>query len=362
MSNLADTKIFNNSNVIISGWYWALRASELRKGKATGIRLFGKELVVYRGESGRVYAIEAYCPHMGAHLKDGRVEGESIRCVFHNWRFESDGSCSEIPCQKAVSMVPELETHPVAEEYGIIWVHTGREATHPVPYVPELKGMETDWRLGNRFVKECHPNVVMINAIDAQHFNTVHPMVRKLAGNLFLEPVVINESNIEFRNNTNVPRDWWLGRLLSRFYAGPLTYWMSYWYASTGSVTVGPDFLHFHIIFALRMTEDGKTEGQTILVTRRRRGLLGRLASKAILKATEIVGNYFAKGDTMIFKSIRFRFRTPVREDHAIIRFIQHAEAQEPSAWRSAAQGAPECRKIALALGAASKRATEEVS
>jgi len=54
------------------------------------VRYFGQDLVLYRGESGRAYLVEAYCPHMGTHLAKNttsyvvrdktQVEGDSIRC------------------------------------------------------------------------------------------------------------------------------------------------------------------------------------------------------------------------------------------------------------------------------------------
>ena len=253
-------------------------------------------------------------------------------------KFDCSGACVRIPAQNpalSTSFVPKVPAWPVEEKYGLVWLWTGRGVPrHEVPYVPELRGEATDALLGSRFVKNCHPNVVMINAIDAQHFNSVHPMVKKLAGNLNLEPVVINENNIEFRNSTPVPVDGWMGRALASFYAGPLRYAMSYWYGATGSVTVGPDFQRFHIIFALRPTVDGQTEGQTILVTRQGRGFLGKLKSWIVLRLTQIVGNYFAKGDTLIFSKIRFEMQAPIKADHAIIRFIQHAEGQRLAAWR----------------------------
>jgi nitrite reductase/ring-hydroxylating ferredoxin subunit len=41
--------------------------------------------VVYRGENGRVVALDAYCPHMGAHLADLPKTSE-VFCqdVFHS--------------------------------------------------------------------------------------------------------------------------------------------------------------------------------------------------------------------------------------------------------------------------------------
>ena len=43
---------------------------------------------------------------------------------------------------------------------------------------------------------------------------------------------------------------------------------MTYYNGSTGTVTLGPDFMHFHIMFAFRMGPDGVAEGQTITVTK----------------------------------------------------------------------------------------------
>ena len=43
------------------------------------------------------------------------------------------------------------------------------------------------------------------------------------------------------RNIGRVPTAGVLGRLVGRFYKGPLTYAMSYWYGSLGTVTLGPN-------------------------------------------------------------------------------------------------------------------------
>jgi len=110
---------------------------------------------------------------------------------------------------------------------------------------------------------------------------------------------------------------------------------MTYWWGHTGSVMVGPDFLHFYIIFALRPNLQGQTEGQTILVTKKRKGLLGFLINPMLLFATKMVGNYFAKGDTIIFSRINFKFQTPIRADKAIIDFVEHYEKQNRAAYFS---------------------------
>jgi len=278
--------------------------------------------------------LDAYCPHMGAHLAEGRVDGDGIRCFFHHWKLASSGEVVDIPCQKGPARAA-VKAWPVEERYGMVWVWTGPVARRPVPYIPELQGEELDFLLGNRFEKGCHPNIVMVNAIDEQHFHSVHPLASSLADGLHFNVSSPAENCQMFDNDRPVPRNNFLNRLLGRMYAGALTYRMVYWNGSTGSVTVGPDFLHFHIIFALRPTAQGTTEGQTILVTKRRSGLLGRLFNAAVLRVTEVVGNYFAKGDTQVFQTIRWNFRTPIGADRPIIEFVRHLEGQQAVAWGS---------------------------
>ena len=339
MASLIETEVFNNADKIIAGWYWALRSSDLKRGRAKPLSFLGREMVVYRGEDERVVAMDAYCPHMGAHLAEGKVEGDSIRCLFHYWKYDSTGKCVEIPCQDSSSFVPQIRTWPVEERYGLIWIWTGATPRQPLPCPPELEGRECDYRLANRFTKSCHPNVVMINAIDAQHFNSVH----SLPVELNLEAEEINDNCITFSNTTKIPRTSAFTRFLGRFYTDALTYSLSYWFASTGTVTSGPDFLHVYLMFALRPTEDGRTEGQTILITRKRRGLSGKIMSLVVLMLSRLVAAYFAKGDTLIFETIRFNLRTPIKADRAIIRFIQHAERQKTVLWGLAEEDASEC-------------------
>ena len=330
MAGVRNTNIFNRNDRAVIGWYWALASREVRRGEVKPARVLGRDLVVWRGEDGVAQAADAYCPHMGAHLAEGRVDGNALRCFFHDWKFARDGGCVEVPCLPRPPRA-RVKTWPTAERYGLVWVWTGEgDSAGELPYVPELKDDDCDALLGNRFVKNCHPNVVLINAIDEHHFNSVHD----LPVDLHMETRRVSPTVQTFSNATTPP-DSPLGRVLRRFYRGPLTYSMAYHYGSSGTVTLGPDALHFHIMFALRMIDGGRTEGQTVLITRKRSGLSGRAIDRVLLRLTEVVGNYFAKGDTQVFQTMKFDFQTPTRADHAIIDFIQHVEAQPAMAWGS---------------------------
>jgi nitrite reductase/ring-hydroxylating ferredoxin subunit len=323
--------VFGRADQLVEGWYWLVRSDQVRRGRVRAVSLMGRSLVAFRGEDGAVAVLDAYCPHMGAHLAAGRVEGNTLRCLFHHWRYDAGGRCIEVPSLGGCPPFPvRARAWPVTEKYGLVWIWTGDTPRRPLPEVPELAGRAVTARLGNQFVKNCHPHVVLINAIDEHHFNSVH----RLPVRLSMRGRRIDEATIEFSNTSRVEGGSLLRRAIARLYRGPLTYSMTYFHGSTGTVTLGPDALHFHVMFALRPTPDGRTEGQTILLTRRRRGSGGSLWSGILLGLTRLVAAYFAHGDSKIFRSIRFAPGVPVPADRVILEFIRHTERQPTSAWR----------------------------
>lgn len=320
-------RIFNRGDIIAQGWCWLMLSHGLKCGQVKPASIAGHELAVFRGKDGVVAALDAYCPHMGAHLAEGKVEDNQLRCLFHNWRFSAQGQCTDIPClDKKLQMRVSTKSWHVTERYGLIWVWLGEDMpTDPIPEPPELSGINYEYSLGNHFIKHCHPNVVMVNAIDEQHFHTVHLLPGSI---LSMQPIPKNISNIEFHNTGHIPQNKWFGRLLGRFYKNTLTYNLSYWYGSIGIVTFGPDFLHLYLMFVLRLTPDGKTEGRTVTFTRKRSGPLGWLFNRIVLLLTKVGGYYFAVGDTRIFQTIRFNLKTPIAADRAVMAFVNHLEQQ----------------------------------
>jgi phenylpropionate dioxygenase-like ring-hydroxylating dioxygenase large terminal subunit len=325
MAYFEKIKQFGNPGFLPEGWFWLERSSAIKTGKAYPIKFLNTDLVLYRGEDGVVRAFDAHCPHMGAHLCDGFVEKNSIRCPFHFWKYDENGVCTEIPAQKDTSKISKLRAHKVKEQYGLIWIWTGSdEDQEEIPVIPEIRGMPLDYMMGSRFIKNCSPNVVMINAIDIQHFRSVHQMIVDLD----MKATPLSERCIQFSNITDIPEKNFLLKFAKRFYKKCLTYELTYWWGHIGTVMVGPDFLHFYIMFALRPTPDGKTEGQTILITKKRKGLAGLILNPIVLFISKLVADHFAKGDTIIFSRIKFKYQTPIKADKAIIDFIEHYELQ----------------------------------
>ena len=61
------------------------------------VRLLGQDLVLFRDGEGRWGLLDRPCPHRGADLAFGRLEGGGLRCAFHGWLFDINGQCLETP-------------------------------------------------------------------------------------------------------------------------------------------------------------------------------------------------------------------------------------------------------------------------
>jgi len=163
------------------GWYPVAWSFEVETGAVEKRRYFDRELVVFRGESGAVHVLDAYCPHLGAHLGvGGRVDGDAIRCPFHGWRFAGSGECLEIPYAKRIPANARAEAYPSREQGGVIWAWYHPQRAAPLfepPEVPEFGAEDwtEDWTAYDWTIR-THPQEVAENSVDWPHFHAVHLM------------------------------------------------------------------------------------------------------------------------------------------------------------------------------------------
>jgi nitrite reductase/ring-hydroxylating ferredoxin subunit len=71
-------------------------------------------MVVFR-DGGRIYAVDAACPHAGNPLIEGDVFGTTLVCAFHGWRFDLEtGACllGELP----------VRHYPAELRDGELWI------------------------------------------------------------------------------------------------------------------------------------------------------------------------------------------------------------------------------------------------
>src|SRR5262249_27024823 len=151
---------------------------ELPPGGVKPLRYFGRDLVLFRTQSGTAHVLDAHCPHMGAHLgHGGQVDGERLVCPFHAWKFDGCGQCTSIPYARKVPPKARVAPWPVVEVNGLVmvWFHPeGQVPDWDVPAIPEWGSDEwtpyqkRSWRI------KTHNQEMGENSVDQAHFLYVH--------------------------------------------------------------------------------------------------------------------------------------------------------------------------------------------
>ena len=110
---------------LYNSWYVAAWNHELIDGKKLARTILEKPIVLYRGSSGKVVALDDRCCHRAAPLSMGRIEGDDIRCMYHGMKFAADGKCIQIPGQDNIPPKLGVRSYPVVERYNLIFIWTG---------------------------------------------------------------------------------------------------------------------------------------------------------------------------------------------------------------------------------------------
>lgn len=76
------------------------RVGDIPAGQGRSFPVNGKLVAIFNVD-GRYHAIDDMCPHMGASLAEGYLEGTAVMCPWHAWRFcVTDGTWLDNPNSK----------------------------------------------------------------------------------------------------------------------------------------------------------------------------------------------------------------------------------------------------------------------
>jgi 5,5'-dehydrodivanillate O-demethylase len=121
-------------------WQPVGRSQDVAAGRAYTTKLMDELLTVYRGETGRVQVTQSHCPHRAALLSSGWVEGDTIRCRYHGWRYDETGQCVEQPGEDAAFASKIcLRTYPAQDYLGLVFAYLGDDEPPPMRRFPDLE-------------------------------------------------------------------------------------------------------------------------------------------------------------------------------------------------------------------------------
>ena len=159
-------------------WLPVLFSYELEAdGAPLRVRLLGEDLTAWRNTDGSVGLIQNACPHRGASMFFGRNEENGLRCVYHGWKFDVEGVCTDMPNEPAESNFKhkiKAAAYPCVERGGIVWVYMG--ALRPLPPLPGLEWLDlpADQVISSKRVAPTNWLQGLEGEIDQSHVSFVH--------------------------------------------------------------------------------------------------------------------------------------------------------------------------------------------
>lgn len=161
-----------------NGWIQIAWSWELPPGQVRPLRCMGHELVLFRGHDGKANVLDAYCPHLGAHLGvGGTVVGNDIRCPFHGWQFSGEGTCTQVPFARKIPPKAQVACWTVREQNGFIFLWYDAEKRAPwfeMPQVPEYGAADWTEPLHRSYRIRTRWRELIENGLDRAHFPALH--------------------------------------------------------------------------------------------------------------------------------------------------------------------------------------------
>ena len=145
------------------------------------VRLLGEDLVVFRDGGGRLGLLHRHCIHRGTSLEFGIVADQGIRCCYHGWQFDVDGTILDTPGEPAHVRIRERHcqgAYRVQAMHGLLFAYMG-----PPELTPELPRYDSFEHPGdNQLVPfnmrlPCNWLQIVENGADPIHNAFLHAIV-----------------------------------------------------------------------------------------------------------------------------------------------------------------------------------------
>ena len=157
-------------------WYVAAWSRDFIEEGMIARTVIGRPILLYRASDGEIVAIEDRCVHRLVPLSRGRREGDAVRCMYHGMVFDRTGACIEVPGQSHVPSRVRVDSFPVVERNGWVWLWMGDAALADPALVPVEFGFgDPEWEMeGDSLDYAVDYQLINDNLTDFSHLAYVH--------------------------------------------------------------------------------------------------------------------------------------------------------------------------------------------
>jgi hypothetical protein len=155
-------------------WYAVEYDRAIKRGQVVEVRFWNTSIALYRGQDGRLRALENRCVHRQLKLSIGVVEGCNLTCIYHGWSYDCEGRLANIPHDLfgKPPLKVQVRSYPVQVRYGLVWIFPGDPAlatVRRIPDIPELEGPNRWACVPVDFTWRTHHSMIIDNVSDFTH-------------------------------------------------------------------------------------------------------------------------------------------------------------------------------------------------
>ena len=160
-------------------WIPALLSEEIPEPDCppVRVRMLSEQLVAFRDSQGRVGLLAEHCSHRGTSLFFGRNEECGLRCIYHGWKYDTEGNVLDTPAEPAGSDFKTKLKHvayPTEEAAGIVFAYLGPRDKMPLFPNYEWALLPKEQTYVTKALMDCNYLQGLEGECDSSHLSFLH--------------------------------------------------------------------------------------------------------------------------------------------------------------------------------------------
>ncbi len=197
-------------------WWVGAYSTEVER-KIFARTILNNRVAFFRTEDGKAQAVNAFCPHRNFPFEKSTLVGDKIRCGYHGFEYDCAGTCTDMPTQNKNNIPTNqvLQTYPLVEKGGVIWIWTGEPELADESSVPDIESLGAgaeSWKSvhGDPFHIKARYTLMIDNLLDLTHVSFIHLDTIPGAENVAKTKGVVSQDGdrlLVTRSGKNIPHN-----------------------------------------------------------------------------------------------------------------------------------------------------------